>query len=340
MVSKVSIIIVNYNAGAYLKRCIECVIAQSFHDFDVIIIDNASTDNSLSELPIDSRIHIIKQESNLGFAAANNVAANYSQAPWIACLNPDAYPAKEWLQQLMFATIRFPKIPAFGSTQIRADEPSTLDGAGDVYHFTGIPYRGHYGSPLSKLPATGETFAPCAAAALYNRAVFMEIGGFDEDFFCYCEDVDLGFRLRLKGYQSLQIQEAVVYHVGSAITGLKSDFQMYHGVRNRIWLWVKNMPGILMLVSFPGFVGIHILLFGQAVSQKKGAVMARALRDALLGIKPVWQSRLRIQSTRSISSFTLAKAFTWSMLKLKHRQADIRPYEPNPKPKVTKIKIP
>ncbi|MBL0320017.1 MAG: glycosyltransferase family 2 protein [Alphaproteobacteria bacterium] len=329
MPAKVAVIIVNYNAGDYLKRCLECVLLQSFTDFEVILVDNASQDGSINQLPQDTRLKLIRSTTNLGFAAANNVGALQTDAPWIACLNPDAFPAKDWLQQLMFATIRFPKIMMFGSTQINANRPSELDGAGDVYHIFGIPYRGHYRWPLSTLPATGETFAPCAAAALYNHEIFREAGGFDESFFCYGEDVDLGFRFRWLGQQAVQVREAVVYHVGSAIAGQNSVFQTYYGVRNRIWTWLKNMPLLLMPISLPPLIIMHGLLGVKAVRLGHGLPFLKAIKDALWGMEPVLQKRKLIQSSRKVSIFAIAKAISWNILALKNRRSDIRVY---PKP--------
>jgi GT2 family glycosyltransferase len=104
-----------------------------------------------------------------------------------------------------------------------------------------------HGTPASALKGSEcEIFSPCAAAALYRRSALLEVGGFDEDFFCYVEDVDLGFRLRLAGYRCLYVPLSVAHHIGSGTTGGKnSDFSVYHGHRNLVWAFVKNMPGVL-----------------------------------------------------------------------------------------------
>ena len=144
-----------------------------------------------------------------------------------------------------------PDVAAFAS-QMRLDAtPDRLDGAGDSYHVSGRAWRNGHNAPAADWPAgEHEVFAPCAAAALYRRAAFEEVGGFDESYFCYFEDVDLGFRLRLHGYRSLYVPSSVVRHVSSALSGYRSDFAVYHGERNSVWTFVKNMPAPLFwLVS-------------------------------------------------------------------------------------------
>jgi GT2 family glycosyltransferase len=123
-----------------------------------------------------------------------------------------------------------------GSKLVKAADLAVLDGVGDAYHISGLVWRMGHGEPVASFSEqVREVFSPCAAAALYRRSVLLEVGGFDEDFFCYVEDVDLGFRLRLAGHKALSVPDAVVYHVGSATTGGQhSDFAVYHGHRNLV----------------------------------------------------------------------------------------------------------
>ncbi len=125
-------------------------------------------------------------------------------------------PAPDWLEQLIAATRRNPDVVMFGSTQIDATDPQRLDGAGDHYLASGLPWRGGHGWPVKELPREAEVFAPCAAACLIRADAFREAKGFDERFFCYVEDVDLAFRLRLMGHCCIQVPAAVVRHVGAA----------------------------------------------------------------------------------------------------------------------------
>ncbi len=321
---RVTIIIVNYNAGDRLRRCLDCLAAQTFQDFETILVDNRSTDNSL-EHARRARFHTIidEAETNLGFAAANNRAAKTAKGEWLAFLNPDAYPEPGWLAALLAAAERHPEADAFGSAQIDAAHPEQLDGAGDAYHFSGIPYRGHHGWPVASLPPEGECFAPCAAAALYRRATFAGLGGFEESFFCYCEDVDLGFRLRLAGGRAVQIPDARVLHEGSGVTGRRSDFTVYHGHRNRIWVYYRNMPLALLIVSAPFQVLANIYLLVRFAFLGEAKPYLRAMRDGFLGLPAQTAARRNIQRTRKVSLGAFSKTLTWSPLKLLRKEADI-----------------
>ena len=152
------------------------------------------------------------------------------------------------------------------------------------------------------VPEIREVFSPCAAAAMYRRDVFLSAGSFDEDFFCYLEDIDLGFRLRLEGHRCLLVPSAVVAHVGSVTSGGKqSDFAVYHGHRNLVWTYVKNMPGWLFWVCLPLHLAMNFVTVLMYTWQGKGRVILRAKRDALLGLPKMWQKRREIQKHRIVS---------------------------------------
>jgi GT2 family glycosyltransferase len=241
-------VIVAFESGATLSRCLAALRAQTFGDFEVLLVDNASTDGAAqAAAKADPAIRLIEAGGNIGFAAGNNLAAGQARGQWLALLNPDAYADPDWLEQLIAATQRWPKIRSFACLQKAADRPGKIDGAGDVLTLAGIPYRGAYGHDLTALPE-GEVFSACGAAHLIARDLFLQLGGFDERFFCYCEDVDLGYRLRLIGEATLFVPQAVVSHVGSAVLGARSDFALYHGAKNRLWLLIKNTPWPLVPV--------------------------------------------------------------------------------------------
>jgi N-acetylglucosaminyl-diphospho-decaprenol L-rhamnosyltransferase len=333
----VCVIIVNYNGGSLLRRCIETLGAQTLPPREIVIVDNGSSDGSiagLENLPVMSsgRVRVISPGVNLGFAAANNLGASLAGTPWVATLNPDAFPEPEWLAELMAATIRHPDAAMFGSTQLDAADVRRLDGAGDVFHASGLVWRGHHGAPADSLPPEGEVFAPCAAAALYRRDVFQEVGGFDEDFFCYCEDVDLGFRLRLMGRKCIQVARARVHHVGSAITGRRSSFATYHSTRNRVWMFVKNMPGVLILPLLPLHIALNALLLMRGVFLGESGAMLLGLRDALLGMRRVLARRRAIQARRVVSVAGLASRIDWSVSGVLGRRSKIRPAATPPAP--------
>ena len=150
-----------------------------------------------------------------------------------------------------------------------------------------------------------EIFAPCAAAALYQRKSVTDVGGFDEDYFCYSEDIDLGFRLRARGCKAWYLPEAVVRHAGSAVTGKRSDFSIYHGHRNLVWTFVKNMPGIHMWRFLPQHLVLNLASLVSYMMHGQARVILRAKRDALRGLGRVIakrriERRMRLVQPRDI----------------------------------------
>lgn len=299
----VTVIIVNWNSGQYLRKCLLSLNRQTRKPDAVFIVDNASSDGSeicVSDFP-DFRL--ICSGSNLGFAAGNNLALRECKTEFVALLNPDAIAEPEWLSALLNAAESRPECASFGSRQLVAECPGLLDGVGDKYHISGVPWRERHGCvQLERDLLPREIFSPCAAAALYRLDAIMSAGGFDEDYFCYMEDVDLGFRLRLLGYGSYYVPEAVVQHVGSATSGgSKSDFVLYYGHRNMVWVYIKNMPGVLFFLFFPLHFLINIFSIAYFVLKGRGPVILRAKRDALKGVFRAFNKRRIVQSKRVCS---------------------------------------
>lgn len=312
----VRVIIVNYNSGAYLRRCLAALMQQTMARFEVAVVDNASQDASLDVGLDDQRISFLRLERNIGFAPANNLAAEGATTPFLALLNPDAIPRPDWLSRLLAAAQERSDVQLFGSLQLQDHDPSRIDGAGDVYFCAGTAWRTGYGRPADTDLASARRHAPafgaCAAAALIRTAWFERLGGFDGDYFCYFEDVDLAFRLRLLGGEVLQVNDAVVLHGGSITAGMGSDFVLYHTTRNQLWTFLKAMPLPLVLPLLP----VHALLIGmkwlKAAREGRGAVVSRAVRDAMRGGRAVLAKRRAIQRSRAASTKAIAAAMTWS----------------------------
>ncbi len=201
---------------------------------------------------------------------------------------------------MLAAAALHPDIAAFGSRQLCASRPELLDGVGDIYHISGIVWRDGHGQQASTVSSTPcEIFSPCAAAALYRRKPLLEVGGFDKDYFCYVEDVDLGFRLRLAGYKAMVVPDAVVKHIGSVTTGGQhSDFAVYHGHRNLVWTYIKDMPGILCWAFLPLHLLLNVACLLWFSARGQGSIIFRAKRDAIRGIPAMWRKRRVIQSSR------------------------------------------
>jgi GT2 family glycosyltransferase len=302
--AEVLVVIVNYNGGELLVRSVEAMKRQTFAGYRLVVVDNASTDDSIERLrQTRPEVEVLAAGANLGFAAANNLAVRSAGGTrWIALLNPDAFPQPDWLQRLVEAARRFPGFDAFASRTMDASNPELIDGAGDAYHLCGRYWRrGYRCLSAAQHLERKEIFSASGAAALYSRAAWDEAGGLDEDFFCYGEDVDLGFRFQLSGRRCLYVPEAVALHHGSAVTGWRSDFSTYHGQRNLVWVYTKNMPSVLFWLLLPCHVALNAGAFFVCVLRGQGRVAFKAKLDALRGLPLVWRKRSAIQRSRRAS---------------------------------------
>ncbi len=322
----ISVIIVNFNAGAHLARCLGALARQSFADFEAIVADNASRDDSLAgaraAIGDDPRFRFVENGANLGFAAGNNRAAETARGTWLAFLNPDAFAEPGWLANLMAAAERNPRCSFFGSTQLRDADPTRLDGAGDAYFAPGLPWRGLHGAPLASLPDhDSETFSACAAAGFMRADLFRKLRGFDETFFCYCEDVDLGFRARLLGEICIQVRPAIVRHVGGASSG--GSVARYYGTRNLVWTFWKNMPAPLLAILALPHLAILLFLLLRALPRGDGATVARALTDAFTGLPAI----LRRRTPCRASLAAITRALSWNPQRYVARAADLQRIE-------------
>jgi len=322
---KVAVLIVTFNSSAHLARQIAALEAQTFRDFRAVLIDNASGPD---ERPDPARaptwLAIVQSQRNLGFAAGNNRAADIAgDVDFLAFLNPDAFPDPAWLEELVAAASRWPHAAAFGSTQLLDADPTRLDGAGDAMHAMGIPWRGGLGAPASTVPPEGETFAACGAAMLVRASDFRAVGGFDERFFCYVEDIDLCFRLRLLGRATMQIPSATVRHIGGGVSARGSAFADFHGARNRIWSHVKNMPARLFWPLLPAHILVTVLnLTINALNGRRHGW--RGVAAALAGLGPVWRDRQRLRAGRKAALGAIAASLAWNPLLLLNRAPVIR----------------
>ena len=317
--AKITIIIVNYNSGARLLRCLQHLGVQSRPADEIIIVDNASTDGSITKAAQSGvQFTLMEPGTNIGFAAANNRAASKARGEWLAFLNPDAYPEPDWLASFSDGAARYPTVDAFGSTQLMDADPARLDGAGDVCSVYGFYYRSGFGHLADVVREDMNCFAPCAAAAFYRKDRFMSLGGFDERFFCYGEDVDLGFRHHLAGGECVQLKAAKVRHEGSGVTGHHSAFSVYHGHRNRIWVYFKNTPPLLYFLTAPLRAFADIAFGLKAMKTGQGNAYLKALRDGYLGLHTFKADRRRW--SRKENSRTIARQFVWSPLRVLTRR--------------------
>ena len=309
---RVGVLIVNWNSGPLLARCLDALAAQTRVPDRVLVIDNASADGSERAAQDRRGVELLRMESNLGFAEANNVGVRHlDDCAWIALLNPDAFAEPRWLEALVSAAARDADadVASFASCQRLADTPSILDGTGDEYTVAGLAWRRDHGRAAEgNARVAGEIFGPCAAAGLYRRAAFLEVGGFDASYFCYFEDVDLAFRLRLRGYRSRYVPEAVVHHVGSALSGYRSDFAVFHGHRNLVWTFFKDMPTPLLALYLPHHLAMNLAAVLVAARRGQGLVALKAKAAAIIGLPRVLRARRAAQGSRTAGALEVRAA--------------------------------
>jgi GT2 family glycosyltransferase len=321
-------VIVNFNGGDFVRHALASLAAQTRRDFEVILVDNASTDGSIDGLDTSGlpAFTLMAEPVNHGFAAANNMAARQATGKWLVCLNPDATARPDWLQKIAEGQQRHPDARMFASTQFDKMNPSQLDGVGDAYLILGIPWRGGFGRPATELPGEGECFSPCGAGAVFDRQLLLAHGGFDESFFCFCEDVDLGFRLRLAGETCVFLPDAIIDHVGGGLSGRVSDFATYHGARNRVWTYAKNMPAPLFWLTLPGHVLLSAYILLRGVMTGRVGQTWRGMRDGVLGL-PALQLREKNRPPRKVSLWALARAMAWNPFRMSQRKAHVREFK-------------
>lgn len=243
----VSIIVVNWNGLNLIKGCIDSIYAQTFSDYEIIIVDNASEDGSVAFIKKNyPQVVVLQQAENTGFTGGNIAGFNASSGDFIVLLNNDAVLTDQWLE-VMVAAFMVDSSIGLCSSKIVIAGTNLVDSVGDAFTtaFTGTK-MGEY-EPESKFTESRFVSGACAAAVIYRREMLEQIGFLDEDFFFNHEDTDLNLRAWLSGWRCLFVPEAVVYHKVSASVGELSDKGVYYFSRNNEWVWVKNIPSNLII---------------------------------------------------------------------------------------------
>jgi len=293
----VSVVVVNYNGARHLNHLLDHLAHQTRIDFDLYVVDNGSTDNSLallsekaSGLPFNT--YIIENNSNLGFGPATNQGIRASSAPWIATLNNDTRPEPDWLERILEATTSMNRVGMVGSKLLRDQDPTQIDSAGIAMDWMGIAWDWRGGEDDDPGESTiQEIFGPCAGAALYSRTMLTEVGLFDDNFFAYLEDVDLAWRARLAGWQAVLQPSARALHAHSATLGDASPLKRFLLARNKVWLLAKNYPCMDLICHLPG-----ILLYDTAATLYgmytwRDSVSLRGRLAGVAGILPFLRQR-------------------------------------------------
>src|SRR5215204_4368439 len=300
----VTVVVPNWNGERFVEVCLCSLRQHSFGVFERVLVDNGSTDDSVAFVEENfPEVRVIRLPENRGFSAAVNAGIMASEANLVALLNNDTEVDPGWLEALVRAADDHPEAGFFASKLVDFHDRRLLDGAGDAVRRSGLPYRlGHGEIDRGQFEREAFVFSACAAAALYRRSVFEEIGLFDEDFFSNCEDGDVGFRAQLAGYRCVYVPGSVVYHVGSASTGgQKSALNTRLGAQNGINVLVKNLPAALIAKSLPfvlagqlSRLAVTALSPGHFRAYLSGLAGARRLLPRMLKKRREIQKRRRV----------------------------------------------
>lgn len=314
----VSAIIVNWNAGEMLAGAVGSLLAQDWPSTEIIVVDNASADGSIERLQqrFGERITIIRNARNEGFARGNNIGFAAAKGDWVFLLNPDAVCDPHTITALMEFAEGKPEVGQLACRVVQTEQPNFFDSTGLLLYPDGVcRSRGWQEKDLGQYERPEEVLAAHGCACGLRKAMLDEIGGFDEDFFCYLEDLDLGMRSQLAGWKCWYVPKALVRHTKSSSAGNHSVFKAYHVERNRLYCLWKWMPRFLVVVS-PLFTMNRYAMQWYAIHTRQGIsadfvkeysmprlvlLVLEAWLAALWRMPRMFRKRKEIQKLRKIS---------------------------------------
>ena len=281
---EVSVVIPNYNGSKYLPECLNALLKQTFTNFETIVIDNGSEDDSIAVIQRDfSWVKLICFRENFGFCRAVNEGIYASKAPYVILLNNDTRVDENFVGELLAGIKRSKKRFSCQAKMIQYGNHQLMDDAGNYYNALGWAFARGKGKPVEKYEKEKKVFSCCGGASIYRKSVFQEIGYFDEKHFAYLEDTDIGYRARIFGYQNVYTPKAKVYHVGSGTSGSRYNlFKVRYSSRNNVYLIYKNMPLFQKLLNLPllvlGFVVKFAFFAAKGYGKEYAAGIFRGLR--------------------------------------------------------------
>lgn len=297
---KATVVIPNLNGAGWLRDSIESVYAQTEQDFELIVIDNASTDESLEiARSYQGRpgYTLIENDRNTGFSYAVNQGIRLAKGEYVALFNNDAFAEPTWLAELIKAAESDARIFAVSSLMIRHFERELADDAGDYVTLLGFACKRGDGLKSSRYTKPCRTFSACGGAALYRKSILDEIGLFDENFFAYYEDVDISWRANSRGYRNVYCPTARCYHICGATTGAVryNPFKSIQSGRNSILLPYKNMPLLMLLLNLPFLVLGYLLKVVMFRLRGFGSDYAKGFTEAWKAIPKLDKPHFRLR---------------------------------------------
>lgn len=323
---KTSVIILNWNKKEMLKECLKSLEKQTFKDFEVIVVDNGSTDGSVELIKeeFSNFVKLIENKQNLGFAKGNNMGIEMARGKYIMTLNNDTRLARDCIERLVeSADASRGDIGMWAPKILSIEPPHLVDSVGGLLiSMDGIGKgRGRLEVDGGNYDSIKEILLPSGCAALYRKDMFRDIGLFDDDFFAYCEDTDVGLRARLMGWKAISVPQAVVYHAYSATGEKYSPFKAFLVERNHLWVAIKNFP-LRTLALFPLYSLWRYLVQVYGIIARRGAggrflnkasastllyILIKSYFSALVRLPSVLRKRRNIQRRRRISSMEVVR---------------------------------
>jgi len=287
----ISIIIVNFNGLRYLGPCLSSLEKQSYEPYEIVLVDNGSSDGSAGYV----RTHfpgviVVETGTNRGFAGGTNAGIKEAHGDFILTLNNDTIVDSHFLENIIKPMLADIRIGMCASKMCFPD--GRINSTGICFSRSGAAWdRGILEADVGQYEDETEVFGPCAGAALYRRAMLNEIGLFDEDFFLYMEDVDLAFRARWAGWFCRYVPPAKVIHIHGGTTGINSELSVYYGNRNLLWYVIKNFPVRTLLTCLPWIIGRNFGDIPFYIYQGRWRAIVRAKSDCMKGIPRMWRKR-------------------------------------------------
>jgi GT2 family glycosyltransferase len=304
-VARATVVIPSWNGAGLLRDCLRSLAAQT-HPAEVVVVDNGSTDGSLELIRAEfPSVRVLALPVNRGFAGAVNLGIEHalrSGAEYVALLNNDAVAEADWLERLVACADRHPEAGIIASKLLREDR-AHIDSTGDFYSSWGWAYprgrdeldRGQYDGP-----ELAEVFCGSGGASLFRARMLAEVGLFDEDYFAYLEDQDLGFRAQLMGWRARYEPTARAYHRMMATSARLEHFGRYQAIRNCIYLYVKNLPAPLAFRYLPKFLIGLALMGANDLRRRRLRGVAGAYLDAVRHLPRLIAKRRRVQASRRV----------------------------------------
>ncbi len=302
----ISIVIPNYNGAEHLQVCFQSLRNQTYKDYEIILVDNGSKDDSLKFTQENfPEVRIIRLDHNTGFSRAVNEGIMNSNGDYILLLNNDIECSDNFLNE-MLSGFKSEDTGSVACKMLNYYDRTFIDNAGDFIKLTGSPYaRGNGLKDEGQYESEEYIFGACAGAAIYKKEVFAKAGFFDEDFFAYYEDVDLSFRMQIEGYRCFYNPKAVCFHKRGGTSGSMSGIETMLCEKNLVAVRLKNYPFPMLIKCFPYFMIVRMKRYYIFLTRNSYSLFKYAMKGYIRGLAEIPKSlrkRKVIQKRKTVSN--------------------------------------